>query len=100
MHDLLTLLLIAVLLAATVLLPIFLAVLLGRPGSDDDEEEMIRPKLSSKELKGWTAIYQSMCIHYRGYIISESSIADETWDRWAELTGKEQWVKEEKSVGV
>ncbi len=64
----------------------------------NEEDDLVRPKLKGKDLEQWTALYQSLAIFYQRNLLSENGLAEIVWDRWSELTGKEQWIREEKDV--
>lgn len=69
---------------------------------DDEEEEVKeRPKLNGKDLDNWTQIYQGLSTQYQHSLYSDNTIQNWTWENWAKLTGKPEWVetnKESKDV--
>lgn len=74
-------------------------VILTREGRIEIEPEPKHPVLKGNDLKEWTEIYKSLCILYQRTLAGDVTIASITWDRWSEITGKEQWIKEKESNG-
>lgn len=64
----------------------------GKHVEDSLAEERKHPILEGKELEEWTKIYQAININYQHSYLDDESIAEMTWERWGELTGRGIYV--------
>lgn len=83
-----------------ILLPAIINRLLGSAtDEDDDEEEKERPRLRGEDLQAWTRLYQThVRLAQSTYYYTMTDVENFTWERYAELTGKPQWVEPKKST--
>jgi hypothetical protein len=73
-----------------------LPVLAGGRASEEQEDVRTRPQLSGDDLQAWIRIHNSYASMAAGTFsaIYSGDIDTLTWDKYEELTGKEQWARE------